>query len=357
MTVGTSAGQKELCMAMDCAPSMDCAPATVCRRKKWSQAPQQLFLPTGSFTQAREECPGDYVLLAPAGSPPNISSERLLTPPLPPLVEPKSRKPVPRLVPAALKHVPRPVPIDPSAQLVGLLKARPIAVSNSAAVRDGGHAQALTSAPHARSEAREASVHRLRNRVRKADADLAEALAESGRIAIQRQAQEQAELDAAIAASLHMEGGADLGGGGISSSSRSPGLTSRSGASGGHRAAKQTVATRSRPTLHAVCEEGGPSVIPSAEEAEEAHQLAQAIAESLQTENRRQADDRHNGEQVLYGIVDSLRDAPPISSGGRRLDAARSTSREPPAAAAAAFQGRDLARHILEAHLVSGGGL
>ena len=67
-------------------------------------------------------------------------------------------------------------------------------------------------------------------------------------------------------------------------------------------------------------------------------QLAEAIRLSLAEVEASRADQRHDDEAMLRGIIDSLHEAP-----AERCDSARR-------------EGRSIARHLLEAHLVTGGG-
>ena len=279
-------------------------------------------------------------------------------------------------MPAALKPVPRPTAnLDAAAQLGGVLEARQLL---RAPGRNGGTASAerIASPPGAhhaaRNEARLQSVDRLRSRVRKADSDLAMALAESqaesDRLAARQRHEEQEQLDAAIAASLQASGGARSVEAGLRDGSDVAGAPQQAPQQmpqqiRSNRAGKQPAVARSRAVMARVSEEASSSSAsadtgPGDSAAEETRQLEAAIAESLREEERRQADLRHEGEQVLYGIVDSLRHHTSASSGGgARPSELRPRMRHPPRDASAALMGREMAHRILEDHLVSGAGL
>jgi len=258
-----------------------------------------------------------------------------------------------------------------------------------------------------RTEAREASVGRLRNRVRRADSDLAAALAESERVAARERAEEQAQVEAAIAASLETSSGVEAcscGGANTSDAGGSDDSRVRTAASSsinGHdmdvrggparRAGKQPMHGRV-PPMAPVREEpavGGEAKRPCAApkpprqshaegataqgaeteaEAEEARQMAWAIAESKEAEERVRADARHDDAQVLYGIVDSLRHAAAQApstdahrsghaAAGSSSDSDNDSQRVAGGGISPALRGREMARSILEAHLASGAGL
>ena len=321
-------------------------------RKRWTLDRQNHVIPTQQ---------GDYVFLAPPAPQPQVASRS----PLPP---------VPRLLPA-----PRPTrpashaAADVRAQLVDVLQARPLRAplghrgTGSGTTGRGAGGPPLNGqvAPlaAARTEAREASVGRLRNRVRRAESELAAALAESERVALRERAEEQAQIEAAIAASLETTTGRGSSGVEACSSSCGGANTSGIGSSGdsrvraaagssasGHdmdvrggpsrRAGKQPMhgrvpcapmaPVREEPAVSdeakwpcAVARPPGQShadgataqcaedevVAESEADAEEARQMAWAIAESVAAEERVRADARHDDAQVLYGIVDSLRHA------------------------------------------------
>ena len=348
-------------------------------RKRWSLDTQQHIIPTDQ---------GDYVVLganaqqqpgSPTTSPASLppvrprSGGNPLTPSLAPI--PAAARPHagsgPRLMPAALKPVPRPTAnLDAAAQLGGVLEARQLL---RAPGRNGGTASAerIASPPGAhhaaRNEARLQSVDRLRSRVRKADSDLAMALAESqaesDRLAARQRHEEQEQLDAAIAASLQASGGARSVEAGLRDGSDVAGAPQQAPQQmpqqiRSNRAGKQPAVARSRAVMARVSEEASSSSASADSAAEETRQLEAAIAESLREEERRQADLRHEGEQVLYGIVDSLRHHTSASSGGgARPSELRPRMRQPPRDASAALMGREMAHRILEDHLVSGAGL
>ena len=243
--------------------------------------------------------------------------------------------------------------------LGGVLATRPLRRAPSSNATPGARQQPQpTTAPAvaARSEAREASIQRLRYG-RRADSALAAALAESEQDAARQRAEEEALIDEAIAASLHAGNGrgASCGhgngnaGGGNSSDSRVEQVTG----AGRRREGKQPMPSRAKDNTKMATV--GEEAIAVQQHDDDDDELRKAIAESLAHEERRRADVRYEEDSMLHGVVASLRDAVNVEERRAVHDGAGPLAGRP-RGGAAAQAGRQMARQILEGHLAEGGG-
>lgn len=368
--------------------------AEAAKRRRWEVGQQPLVLPTDS---------GDYVLLevpspraAPAAS--SLPSPVVLSDG-PPLVQ---RRPssAPSEDPASgPSHLPRQhSPRARPASQEHAARARNVAVRRQQArptpalqpeirpLRPGAPAEGRWLASDllhlpvhpVRLEARRAredSVLRLRRAVQRADADLARALEQSaqearaGRQAPRSAAEEEAQLAAAIQRSLQQRDGAEgpapavgAGAGGAAGSSAQH-AADRAGAAPAPAAAAAAApapapaptpvpapgpAARAPPTLWA---EVGAAEKAELREEEERRQFEAAIAESLQQEEQKQADRRHEEDVQLLGFADSLREA------GQRAGELAAAAVARPAAQREREAGRALALRLLEQQYASGSGM
>ena len=366
-------------------PSTSVQPA----RRRWSLDEQPLLLPTDSL---------DYVLL---------ERRDVVTPPLAPAFTAAYSEQRSSLQP--IQRLPRPIvqPAPAANLLEGLIETRPLRRLGPALPTNRRLPMAAPPSMPApllrqRSQAREASVQRLRRKVQRADLDLAAALRQSELAAAhftpplnsteeeaqlaeacRQSAEEQLALQqAAAAAEQQSEAISSAAGGSVTSGSAAI-ISSVAGSSSSDDSsserADETAAEK------AAAEKAA---------AEEARQMELAVAESLKSDEQRRADIRHDEESTLHGIIDSLKDReavgiackpqrPPSSVVRRSLRGAPAESAAAAAAARAAASarfgdgtdissrqcqagaaaeevanaGRDMARRILESHLAGGGGL